>query len=51
MESSETYWAEVALLDWQVALGADEAIGDVPVDRYALEAVAAKAAPVKLAPG
>ena len=42
MESHETYWADVALLDWQVALGADEAIGDVPVDRYALEAVAAK---------
>ncbi len=51
MESSETYWDEVALLDWQVALGADEAIGDVPVDRYALEAVPAKAATVKQAPG
>ena len=42
MESHETYWAEVALLDWQVALGADEAIGDVPVDRYALDAVVTK---------
>lgn len=42
MESHETYWAAVALLDWQVALGADEAIGDVPVDRYALETVVAK---------
>jgi uracil-DNA glycosylase family 4 len=51
MESSETYWAEVALLDWQVALGADEAIGDVPIDRYALEAVVSKPAAPKLAPG
>ena len=42
MDSQDTYWAEVALLDWQVALGADEAIGDVPVDRYALDAVVAK---------
>lgn len=50
MESRETYWADLALLDWQVALGADEAIGDVPVDRYALDAVVAK--PVaKVAPG
>lgn len=27
-----------ALLDWQIELGVDECIGDVPVDRYALEA-------------
>ncbi|SEM69433.1 DNA polymerase [Loktanella fryxellensis] len=47
MESDATYWADVALLDWQVALGADEAIGDVPVDRYALDPVPPKvAAPV-----
>ena len=46
MESQDTYWAELALLDWQVALGADEAIGDVPVDRYALETPAAKPVPV-----
>lgn len=26
-----------AALEWQVALGADEAIGDAPVDRYAVE--------------
>ena len=26
----------LALLEWQVAVGADEAIGDVPVNRYAL---------------
>ena len=36
MESQETYWADLAALDWQVELGADEAIGDAPVDRYAL---------------
>ncbi len=47
MESSETYWAQVAFLDWQVALGADEAICDVPIDRYALDAKVVKpAAPV-----
>ncbi|MCF7699300.1 uracil-DNA glycosylase [Loktanella sp. M215] len=46
MESQEDYWAAVALLDWQVALGADEAIGDAPVDRYALDAVAPKPVPV-----
>ena len=49
MESQDTYWADLALLDWQVALGADEAIGDVPVDRTALDAVAAK--PVAAAEG
>ncbi len=32
-----------ALLDWQVELGVTEAVGDAPVDRYAL----AEAAPVK----
>ncbi len=50
-ESSGTYWAEVALLYWQVALGADEAIGDVPIDRYALEAVVSKPAASNPAPG
>ena len=37
----------LALLEWQIELGADEAIGDAPVDRYAL---AAKSAPEKVAP-
>ncbi len=41
-----------ALLDWQVELGVDEAIGDTPVDRYALcqtegQAVPAQAAAVE----
>ncbi|MEM8979451.1 MAG: uracil-DNA glycosylase [Pseudomonadota bacterium] len=32
-----------ALLDWQVELGADEAIGDAPIDRYGLDAQVAPA--------
>ena len=32
---SEAYHAALVALDWQVALGADEAIGDTPVNRYA----------------
>ncbi len=36
MESVEEYHAARALLEWQVELGANEAIGDVPVDRYGL---------------
>jgi len=31
-----------ALLDWQVELGADEAVGDAPVNRYELPAAAPK---------
>ena len=37
MESALDYWSAKALLDWQVELGATEAICDAPVDRYALE--------------
>ncbi len=37
MESAQTYRAMVAALDWQVALGADEAICDAPINRYALD--------------
>lgn len=32
----------LALLDWQIELGADEATGDMPVDRYALAEGAAR---------
>ncbi len=39
MDSTETYWTDRALLEWQVELGATDAILDAPVDRYALEAV------------
>ena len=42
MESHDTFWADLACLDWQVDLGADEAIGDTPVDRYALDPAPAK---------
>ena len=37
MDSSDTYWNDRALLEWQVELGATDAILDAPVDRYALE--------------
>ena len=39
------YHSALAALAWQVELGADEAMLDAPVDRYALEAKPAKAAP------
>ena len=42
MESQIDYWTARALLEWQVELGATEAIQDVPVDRYALETVVPK---------
>lgn len=48
MDSSETYWTDRALLEWQVELGATDAILDAPVDRYALEA--AKPAPQATVP-
>ena len=35
----------VELLKWYVEMGADEAVGDAPVDRYALSTEAAKAPP------
>ena len=46
MESANTYWRDRALLEWQVELGATEAILDAPLDRYALAAVKAAAKPV-----
>jgi len=33
------FWKAKALLDWQVELGVDEAIGNDPIDRYALEEI------------
>lgn len=58
MESAVDYWSAKALLEWQIEMGADEAIADTPVDRYALQdkapeppkpasAKAAPSAPVK----
>ncbi len=45
MDESLEYWDAVAALDWQVELGADEAILDVPVDRFDLPAPAPKPKP------
>ena len=42
MESVNTYWQDRALLEWQIELGASEAIQDTPVDRYALDPVTPK---------
>ncbi len=44
MLDADEYAAALAALDWQVELGADEAIEEAPVDRYALAAAAAEAA-------
>ncbi len=46
MDSSDTYWHNRALLEWQVELGVTDAILDAPVDRYALEVAKPVAAPV-----
>jgi uracil-DNA glycosylase family 4 len=45
MESVEAYHAARAALEWQIELGATEAIGDAPVDRYALADQATNAVP------
>ncbi len=49
------FWEEKAALEWQIALGADEAIGEAPVDRYALAnqkpAPAVAAEPMHQPPG
>ena len=42
MESALDFHTAKALLEWQIELGATEAIGDVPVNRYALSATAPK---------
>ena len=42
MESGMNYHTARALLDWQIELGVTEAIGDVPIDRYALPDTAPK---------
>jgi len=47
MESQLDYHTALAWLEWQVELGADEAIGETPVDRFnAPEPVPAATAPV-----
>ena len=47
MESAQEYYHAKALLEWQVELGATEAIGDTPVNRY--EVPEKPATPVKAA--
>lgn len=49
MESQIDWHSARALLEWQVELGATEAILDAPVDRFALEAAPSKPAAVKAA--
>ena len=48
MESALNHHTARALLEWQIELGATDAIGDAPIDRYALpdKAPKAKNAPV-----
>lgn len=46
MESQVDYWTEKALLEWQIEMGADEAILDAPLDRYALAEIKKAEAPV-----
>ena len=44
MDSTLDFHGLCALLQWQVELGIDEAIGDVPINRYEAPAVAPKVA-------
>lgn len=48
MDSSDTFWNDRALLEWQVELGVTDAILDAPVDRYALEPAAPKPKPAEI---
>ncbi|MBR9650762.1 uracil-DNA glycosylase [Thalassovita aquimarina] len=50
MESALDFHTAKALLEWQIELGADEALCEAPVDRYALEAEKPKAKPKAQAP-
>lgn len=46
MDSALDFYALRALLEWQIELGADEAIGDAPVNRYEVQAKLPPVAPV-----
>ncbi len=50
MDSMDTYWADRSALEWQVELGADEAIGDTPVNRYEIPEKLAKPAASAVSP-
>ncbi|WP_380054886.1 uracil-DNA glycosylase family protein [Falsihalocynthiibacter sp. SS001] len=47
MESELGYYEAKALLEWQIELGADEAIEDAPIDRYEIPVVLAPPAALK----
>jgi len=53
MQNASHFYHDLALLDWHIELGADEAIGETPINRYALAPPApkpaAKPAPAPLA--
>jgi DNA polymerase len=51
MESANTYWADRALLEWHIELGATEAICDAPVNRYDVPATVEKPKAVAAAAG
>ena len=42
MDSVDTYWADRAALEWQVELGATEAMLDAPLNRYEVPETIAK---------
>ncbi|AVW92844.1 uracil-DNA glycosylase [Celeribacter baekdonensis] len=45
METQIDYWQAHALLEWQIELGATEAIAETPVNRYEVAAAASTSAP------
>ncbi|WP_457649962.1 uracil-DNA glycosylase [Profundibacter sp.] len=49
MDSAMEYFEAKAALEWQVELGADEAIGDEPLDRYELVSETPKPKPAPVA--
>ena len=42
MDSVDTYWVDRAALEWQVELGATEAMLDAPLNRYEVPETIAK---------
>lgn len=50
MNAATEYWTARALLEWQVEMGADEAMLDAPLDRFALAEAEAKPAVVAATP-
>ena len=50
MPNAAQFYHNLALLDWQLELGADEAISEAPINRYELESPAPKPQPAAPAP-